>query len=90
MLHAEVAEEPRTEHDERLENDILVYFPATFGYVDHGTIEHVSSARENDEGQEDTRREEGVEKEHRNDGIVTQRLLLAHIIKSQQRGRKEC
>ena len=80
MLHAEVAQHPAGQHDERLQHDISVYLPATRGHMEDRAVEHVSACAQHDKGQEDERREECVQKQHGYDGVLFQCLLLKRIV----------
>jgi len=76
VFHAEIAKHPGREHDQGFQYDVLMHFPATAAHMEDAAVEHVSSAAHDDERQEDERREQRVEKQDGNHGIVLQCLFL--------------
>ena len=83
MLHAEIAEEPATEHDARLQHNVAVHLPPSRCHMEETTVEPSGVVGHNDERQKDKRREHRVEKQHRNHGIATQCLFLERVIATQ-------
>ena len=47
MLHTEIAEHPRTENDERLQNDEFMHPPACFRNIEQRTVEHFGAEMRN-------------------------------------------
>ena len=52
MLHAEIAQNPARQHDERLEQDILVHIPTACRHMEYTAIKHLSSTTQHYERQE--------------------------------------
>ena len=77
MLYAAVAKCPAGQHDAALEYDEPLHLPSAKG-------------RLGQQGNEYHGAEERVEKEHGNHCVGAQSMLLAHIIKAQKGGAKEC
>lgn len=67
-----------------------MHLPAATGHMENAAIERCRRTAHNDEGQEDERGEQGVERQYRNDRIAFQSLLLKRIIAAQQRRRHKC
>ena len=90
MLHAEIAEHPRRQHDDALQYDILVHIPSAACHLEYGAVERVGGGRKHDERQEDERRYERVEEQHGDDGVAVKRLFLKRIVKSEQSCGQKC
>ena len=69
MFHAEIAEDPAGEHNEALQNDVLMDFPSAAAHVEDGGFGKGARGGEDDEGQEDERRKHRVEKQYGDDGV---------------------
>ena len=84
MLHPEITEYPGREHDKRLDNNKLMHLPPHHGNIKHRTSQHRRrKGRYQNERKKYQAREQRVQEKHRQYGIVTKRLLLEDIVKSQ-------
>jgi hypothetical protein len=64
--------------------------PTHHRYLENASFHHrTSTSRKHNERQEYQTTEQGVEKKHRDNGIVFEGLFLEHIIESQQRCREK-
>ncbi len=91
VFDAEVAENPRGQHDRRLEHHQPVRMRRTGRRSEHRAVEPAPAAlgRENG-GQKDQRREKRIEQQHRQHGIVGESRLFGRVVESEQRRRNEC
>ena len=90
VFDAEVAEDPRREDDEGLEKDQSVVAERPRGDFEEGAVEPAERPRGGeDHRQEQQRREKGVEQQHRQHGVVGERLFLGGVVKPQQGRRCE-
>lgn len=84
MLHPEITEYPGREHDKRLDNNKLMHLPPHHGNIKHRTSQHRRrKGRYQNERKKYQAREQRVQEKYRQYGIVTKRLLLEDIVKSQ-------
>ena len=91
VLDAEVAEYPRREDDRRLERHEPVGMGIARRRGEHRAVEPApAAAGGKDRGQEYQRREERVEQQHRQHGILRERLFLGRVVKPEQGSRNEC
>ena len=91
VLHAEVTENPRSEHDGRFQNDQGVGLPCAGSRRQQGMVEpSEAELRREDRGQEEQRRKERVEQQHGQHGVAGEGLFLGRIVEAEQRRRGEC
>ena len=85
MLHSEISEYPGREHDKRFYYNEFVFFPTGNRNFKHRPSQQIRSIyRQENERQKNQTGKDRVQKQNRKHGIVSQRLLLEHIIKTQQ------
>ena len=90
MLDSEVSERPRRQDDAGFQHHEQMRMQIARRTTQRRIIEPAPSAgRREDRRQEEQRREEGIEQENGQHGVVSQRLLLGDVIKSQQRRRSK-
>ena len=87
MLHGEIAENPRSEDDDRFKQHQSVRPERARRGGQYRAVEPPEAALgRDDHRQQEKRREEGVEQQHRKHRIPREGLLLGRIVKAQQRG----
>ena len=89
MLSTHVSEYPRSKHQHAFEEDVALGNEACGRHIEHVAGVKPAKMTAQDEGNEDERGENGVEKQHGDDGIFFQREFLEHIVETQKGGRKE-
>ena len=80
MLHAEIAQDPAGQHDKRLEYNILMYLPATGSHMEYAAVQRIRRCTQNNEREEYQRREQGIQEQDGNYGVLLQSLLLKRIV----------
>ena len=88
MLSGKIAEYPRGQHDARLEQDEAMHLPPCLGHEEDAALQCLwHEAGDEDEWAKEQTQEQGVEEQHREHGIVLERLFAKGIIHTQQHGR---
>ena len=90
MLQTEIREKPTAEDYARLQKDVFVFRPPVAVGVEQRIGREKTLARHEDEGEKDERREQRVEQQHGDDGVILQTVFLENIIEAEQCGRKKC
>ena len=87
VFHGEIAENPRSEDDDRFKQHQSVRPERARRGGQYRAVEPPEAALgRDDHRQQEKRREEGVEQQHRKHRIPREGLLLGRIVKAQQRG----
>ena len=76
MLHAEIAQNPARQHDERLEQDVLMHIPTAACHLENTTIKHIGCTAQDDERQENQTGEKCIKKQNWYNGVTLKSLFL--------------